>query len=91
VSSSIADGNPLAVPYEKDQQKIYFRNLKFKYLEQEAKRSFLFSITGDEPQRVMPGENEELGGCRWLQVKSNVCRGREQGQKGKAKACQGRD
>ena len=31
------------------------------YLEQEAKRNFLFSITGDEPQGVRPGENEERG------------------------------
>ena len=39
----------------------YFRRLKFTYLEQEAKRNFLFSITGDEPQSVAPGENERLG------------------------------
>jgi hypothetical protein len=39
----------------------HFRRLKFNYLEQEAKRNFLFSITGDEPQGVQPGENEALG------------------------------
>jgi hypothetical protein len=34
--------------------------LKFTYLEQEAKRNFLYSITGDEPQGVQAGENEDL-------------------------------
>jgi len=41
--------------------KEYLRRLKFTHLEQEAKRKFLVSITGDEPQRVQPGDNEELG------------------------------
>lgn len=39
----------------------YFRRLKFTYLEQEAKREFLDSITGDEPKGARPGENEERG------------------------------
>lgn len=34
--------------------------MKFTYLEQEAKRNFLYSITGDEPQGVQAGENEDL-------------------------------
>ncbi|RXK36705.1 hypothetical protein M231_06012 [Tremella mesenterica] len=51
--------NPLLVKAEMEAQKDYFRRLKFTYLEQEAKRNFLFSITGDEPQVVPPGENEE--------------------------------
>lgn len=38
-----------------------FRRLKFNYLEQETKRNFLFSITGDDPRAVSPGENEALG------------------------------
>ncbi|CAD6569536.1 MAG: hypothetical protein TREMPRED_005287 [Tremellales sp. Tagirdzhanova-0007] len=52
--------NPLLVKDEMEAQKEYFRRLKFTYLEQEAKRYFLFSITGDEPQGVQPGENEQL-------------------------------
>ena len=40
-----------------------FRRLKFNYLEQETKRNFLFSITGDDPRAVSPGENEALGAC----------------------------
>ena len=30
-------------------------------MEQEAKRNFLFSIMGDDPKAVSPGENELLG------------------------------
>ncbi|ORY33785.1 hypothetical protein BCR39DRAFT_519226 [Naematelia encephala] len=51
--------NPVLVREEMAAQKEYFRRLKFNYLEQEAKRKFLVSITGDEPQGVQPGENEE--------------------------------
>ncbi|WRT67088.1 uncharacterized protein IL334_004054 [Kwoniella shivajii] len=51
--------NPILVREEMESQKDYFRRLKFTYLEQEAKRHFLSSIMGDEPQRVEPGENEE--------------------------------
>ncbi|WWC69508.1 uncharacterized protein I206_103450 [Kwoniella pini CBS 10737] len=51
--------NPILVREEMVSQKDYFRRLKFTYLEQEAKRHFLSSIMGDEPQRVEPGENEE--------------------------------
>ncbi|KAE8538047.1 hypothetical protein D1P53_006114 [Cryptococcus gattii VGV] len=51
--------NPILVREEMKAQKDYFRKLKFTYLEQDAKRHFLASITGDEPQRVEPGENEE--------------------------------
>ncbi|WWD15623.1 hypothetical protein CI109_100045 [Kwoniella shandongensis] len=51
--------NPILVREEMESQKDYFRRLKFTYLEQEAKRHFLASITGTEPQRVEPGENEE--------------------------------
>ncbi|KAK8870084.1 hypothetical protein IAR55_000654 [Kwoniella newhampshirensis] len=51
--------NPVLVREEMESQKDYFRRLKFTYLEQEAKRHFLASITGTEPQRVEPGENEE--------------------------------
>ncbi|ODN84746.1 hypothetical protein L202_00625 [Cryptococcus amylolentus CBS 6039] len=52
--------NPILVREEMNAQKDYFRRLKFTYLEQGAKRHFLASITGEEPQRVEPGENEEL-------------------------------
>lgn len=38
-----------------------FRGLKFTFLDQEAKRQFLFSITGDAPQVVEEGENDALG------------------------------
>ncbi|WVO12826.1 hypothetical protein L204_100434 [Cryptococcus depauperatus] len=51
--------NPVLVREEMNAQKDYFRRLKFAYLEQDAKRHFLASITGEEPQRVEPGENEE--------------------------------
>ncbi|GFZ46197.1 hypothetical protein JCM24511_04444 [Saitozyma sp. JCM 24511] len=53
-------GNPTIIGPEMEAQKDHFRRLKFNYLEQEAKRNFLFSITGDEPQGVQPGENEAL-------------------------------
>ncbi|WVQ71594.1 hypothetical protein IAR50_001134 [Cryptococcus sp. DSM 104548] len=52
--------NPILVREEMNAQKDYFRRLKFTYLEQGAKRHFLASITGEEPQSVAPGENEEL-------------------------------
>ncbi|WVQ78048.1 hypothetical protein IAT38_000129 [Cryptococcus sp. DSM 104549] len=51
--------NPVLVREEMISQKEYFRRLKFTYLEQDAKRHFLASITGAEPQVVQPGENEE--------------------------------
>ncbi|WWC61172.1 uncharacterized protein I303_103752 [Kwoniella dejecticola CBS 10117] len=51
--------NPILVREEMESQKDYFRRIKFTYLEQQAKRHFLSSIMGDEPQRVEPGENEE--------------------------------
>ncbi|WVR05241.1 hypothetical protein IAU60_002253 [Kwoniella sp. DSM 27419] len=51
--------NPVLVREEMESQKEFFRRLKFTYLEQEAKRHFLSSIMGDEPQQVQPGENEE--------------------------------
>ncbi|KAL7422301.1 hypothetical protein Q5752_002947 [Cryptotrichosporon argae] len=53
-------GNPVAVRDEMEAQKDYFRRLKFTYLEQEAKRNFLYAITGDEPPSVSQGENEAL-------------------------------
>jgi len=59
--------NPLGMAAERAAQKEHFRRLKFKHLEQEAKKSFLFCITGDTPQRVLPGENEELGELEQLQ------------------------
>lgn len=58
---SLDSSNPLAVKDEMDAQKEYFRRLKFTHLEQEAKRNFLFTIMGDEPQGVQPGDNEALG------------------------------
>lgn len=70
--------------YEREAQKDYFRRLKFKFLEQEAKKSFLFSITGDVPQRVMPGENEALGGSiiEWFtDYRKGEC-GQESGPQG---------
>lgn len=39
----------------------YFRKLKFKFLEQDAKLEFLAAISGDEPKVLQMGENEEKG------------------------------
>ncbi|KAK4684696.1 hypothetical protein P7C73_g5473, partial [Tremellales sp. Uapishka_1] len=59
-ASMMDPSNPILMGEEMESQKDYFRRLKFNYLEQEAKRNFLYSITGDEPQNIQPGENEEL-------------------------------
>lgn len=37
-----------------------FRDVKHKYIEQEAKRAFLHAITGDAPEVVRDGEQDEL-------------------------------
>ena len=58
--AALDPSNPVLIREETDAQKDYLRRLKFTYLEQEAKRNFLFSITGEEPQGVLPGENEAL-------------------------------
>lgn len=40
---------------------MYFRHVKQKFLAQEAKRSFLYTITSDTAEVVREGEQEELG------------------------------
>lgn len=39
----------------------FFRKLKFKYLEQEAKLEFIQSITSESPKLLEPGENNQRG------------------------------
>lgn len=39
----------------------FFRKLKFKYLEQEAKSEFTHSIVGETPRVLAPRENDKLG------------------------------
>jgi hypothetical protein len=50
-------GNPFLIKEEAAALKEYFRKLKFAHLEQEAKRFFIYSITGDEPQGVSEEDN----------------------------------
>ncbi|WVF72244.1 hypothetical protein IAT40_007056 [Kwoniella sp. CBS 6097] len=52
--------NPILMREEMQSQKDYFKRLKFTYLEQEAKRHFLASVMGEDPQTVQPSQNEEL-------------------------------
>lgn len=55
---------------------MYFRHVKQKFLAQEAKRSFLWTITSDTAEVVRDGEQEELGECLlqvgWDVVKEGV-------------------
>ncbi|EKD00449.1 hypothetical protein A1Q2_05286 [Trichosporon asahii var. asahii CBS 8904] len=53
------DARPGSVLARKEQQKGEFRLLKQRFLDSEAKRQFLFAITGESPS-LAPGENERL-------------------------------
>jgi hypothetical protein len=46
---------------ERETKEDYFNRLELKFLELQAKQSFLHRITGDECPSVEPGENERLG------------------------------
>ncbi|CAK9780172.1 unnamed protein product [Cutaneotrichosporon oleaginosum] len=52
--------DPTLVQKRHAEQKRIFRDVKHKYIEQEAKRAFLHAITGDSPEVVRDGEQEEL-------------------------------
>lgn len=55
------DSRPASVLARSEEQKAHFRLLKQRYIDLEAKRQFLFTITGDAPA-LAPGENERLEG-----------------------------
>ncbi|BEI84239.1 hypothetical protein CcaverHIS002_0408430 [Cutaneotrichosporon cavernicola] len=52
--------DPTLVQKRHAEHKRQFRDVKHKFIEQEAKRAFLHAITGEAPETVRDGEQEEL-------------------------------
>lgn len=53
------EGRPAAVLARSEEQRTEFRLLKQRFVDLEAKRQFLFTITAEAPA-LAPGENERL-------------------------------
>jgi hypothetical protein len=55
--------NPTLLADEIAAEVDFFKKIKFKYREQEAKESFLKLILADHPEQIDQAENEAVGAC----------------------------
>lgn len=62
--------NPTLLAEEIAAEVDFFKKIKFKYREQEAKESFLKLILADHPEQIDQAENEAVGAWRRWQAKA---------------------